>query len=44
MANRYNAAAGAKAAAARRIAELEEKQRELIRPSVKAWAQFVGGG
>jgi hypothetical protein len=44
MANRYNAAAGAKAAAAKRIAELEEKQRALIRPSVKAWAQFVGGG
>ena len=43
MANRYNAAAGAKAAAAKRIAELEEKQRTLMQPSPKAWAQFVSG-
>ena len=43
MANRYNAAAGAKAAAAKRIAELEEKQRTLMQPSPKAWARFVSG-
>ena len=43
MANRYNAAAGAKDAAARRVAELEEKQRTLVQPSPKAWAQFVSG-
>jgi hypothetical protein len=43
MANRYNAAAGAKAAAAKRVAELEEKQRTLMQPSPKAWARFVSG-
>jgi hypothetical protein len=43
MANRYNAAAGAKSAAAKRVAELEEKQRTLVQPSPKAWAQFVSG-
>jgi hypothetical protein len=43
MANRYNAAAGARSAAAKRIAELEEKQRTLMQPAPKAWARFVSG-
>jgi hypothetical protein len=43
MANRYNAAAGARAAAAKRVAELEEQRRTLMQPSLKAWTQFVSG-
>ena len=44
MANRYNAAAGAKSPLPpKRVAELEEKQRTLVQPSPKAWAQFVSG-
>lgn len=41
MANRYNAAASARDAAAKRVAELEEERRTLTQPSSTAWAQFL---
>jgi hypothetical protein len=39
--NRYNAAAGAMTAAARRVADLEEERRNLKKSQQGRWQQFV---
>jgi hypothetical protein len=41
--NRYNAAAEAMSAAARRVAELEEERKALLKSQQTAWVQFVNG-
>jgi hypothetical protein len=41
--DRYNAAANAMAAAAKRVPELEEERKGLIKVQQERWAQFVSG-
>jgi hypothetical protein len=40
---RYNVAANAMTAAARRVAELEEERKTLMQSELKGWEQFVNG-
>jgi hypothetical protein len=42
-AERYNMAANAMTAAAKRVAELEEERRTLMQSQLKGWEQFVDG-
>ena len=42
-ADRYNAAAAALAAAAKRVAELEEERKQLMQSQHEGWDQFVNG-
>jgi hypothetical protein len=42
-ANRYNAAAGAMAAAAARLDELEQERKDLLKSQHERWTQFVNG-
>jgi hypothetical protein len=42
-ANRYNAAAAALTAAAKRVAELEEEKKQLMQSPHEGWEQFVSG-
>ena len=42
-AERYNAAANAMTAAAKRVAELEEERKTLMQSQLAAWEQFVNG-
>jgi hypothetical protein len=42
-ANRYNAAAAALTAAAKRIAELEQERKQLTQSQYEEWEQFVNG-
>jgi hypothetical protein len=42
-AERYNAAANAMTAAAKRVAELEEERKTLMQSQLAAWVQFVNG-
>ncbi len=42
-AERYNAAANATTAAAKRVAELEEERKTLMQSQLAAWEQFVNG-
>lgn len=43
MADRYNAAANAMTAAAKRVAELEEERKALMKSHLKGWESFVNG-
>jgi hypothetical protein len=41
--DRYNAAADAMSVAAKRVAELEEERKNLLKSQQEAWLQFVSG-
>ena len=42
-AERYNVAANAMTAAAKRVAELEEERKTLMQSQLAGWEQFVSG-